>query len=176
MARQRRRLLYLCAHERRANACLTRRAFQRRRAALLAAAQRITRGSMDESLLLSIVLALALGSVMMLVNRAGYILLLLLPASQMFRLVNVKWAMALNLFVIIACVVVSLSRLPEPKGALFAGPMWVFIGLWTYGVLNPVYQNYSNMFYSLRASGGGGARGGGGGGGRGGRARARGGQ
>src|SRR3569833_2430958 len=85
MARQRRRLLYLCAHERRANACLTRRAFQRRRAALLAAAQRITRGSMDESQHLTIVLALALGSVMMLVNRAGYILLLLLPASQMFK-------------------------------------------------------------------------------------------
>src|SRR3569832_1304825 len=119
MDRQRRRLLYLCAHELRANACLTLRAFQRRRAALLAAAQRITRGSMDESLLLSIVLALALGSVMMLVNRAGYILLLLKPASQMYRLVNDKWAMALNQKDNKAGVVVSLSRLPELKGALF---------------------------------------------------------
>src|SRR3569832_2500398 len=104
------------------------------------------------SLLLSIVLALALGSVMMLVNREGYILLLLLPASQMFGLFNVKWAMALILLVIIAGVVISLSRLPELKGALFVGPMLVFIGLWLYGVLYPVYQNYSILFYSLRAS------------------------
>src|SRR3569833_1764574 len=107
---------------------------------------------MDESLLLSIVLALALGSVMMLVNRAGYILLLLMPASQMFGLFNVNWAMALILLVIIAGVVISLSRLPELKGALFVGPMLVFIGLWIYGVLYHVYQNYSILFYSLRES------------------------
>src|SRR3569832_638130 len=55
-------------------------------------------------------------------------------------------------FVFFAGVVVALSRLPELKGALFAGPMWVFIGLWTYGVLYPVYQNYSILFYSRRAS------------------------
>src|SRR3569832_2493558 len=122
MARQRRRLLYFCAYERRANACLTRRAFQRRRAALLAAAQRITRGSMDESQLLSIVLALALGSVMMLVNRAGYILLLLLPASQMFGLFNVKWAMALILLVIIAGGGGARARRPGRGGAGGGGP------------------------------------------------------
>lgn len=107
---------------------------------------------MDDSLLLSIVLALALGSVMVLVNRAGYILLLLLPASQMFGLVDVKWAMALILLAIVAGVMISLSRLPELQGALFTGPMSVFIGLWVYGVLYPVSQDYSTLLYSLKAS------------------------
>ena len=107
---------------------------------------------MDESLILSIVLALGLGGAIMLVNRGGYILLLLVPASQIFGLVNFKWSMAVILIMIVAGVAMSLSRLPELQGSLFAGPMWVFVGLWLYGVLYPLSQNYSTLLHSLRAS------------------------
>lgn len=107
---------------------------------------------MDESLLLSIVLALGLGGLVMLVNRGGYILLLLVPASQVFGLANFKWGMALILVMIVAGVAMSLSRLPDLQGALFVGPMCAFIGVWLYGVLYPFYQNYSGLFLSLKAS------------------------
>lgn len=115
---------------------------------------------MDIGLLFAIVLTLALGAALTMLNRAGYILLLLLPASQLFGLLDplsfiakgVFDYHALFLIVIVAGVVMSLSRLPELQGGLFTAPVLVFMGLWVYGVLYPVFQNYSTLFYSLKAS------------------------
>lgn len=115
---------------------------------------------MDANLLLSILLILAFGGVMTMLNRAAYILLFLLPASQVFGLIDADWLVAKGVFdynalfmiIIIAGVAMSLSRLPELQGRLFAAPILVFMGLWLYGVLYPVYQHYSTLFYSLKAS------------------------
>lgn len=115
---------------------------------------------MDASLILAILLTLALGAGVTLLNRAGYVLLLLLPASQLFGLLDPMSFIAKGVFdyhalfliVIVAGVMMSLSRLPELRGGLFFVPMLVFMGLWAYGVLYPVVQHYSTLFYSLKAS------------------------
>lgn len=115
---------------------------------------------MSMSLLFAIVLTLVAGAVATLMNRAAFVLLLLLPASQVFGLLDPMSFIAKGVFdyhalfliIIVAGIVMSLSRLPELQGSLFTAPILVFMGLWAYGVLYPVVQHYSTLFYSLKAS------------------------
>lgn len=115
---------------------------------------------MDISILVVILLILALGAGAVMASRSAYIMVLLIPSSFMFGLVDPMSFAAKGIFdlhallvlMIAAAVLLSLGRLQELHGSIFGKAMWVFIGLWIYGVLFPVIQNHSSLFYSLKAS------------------------
>lgn len=93
-------------------------------------------------------------------HRGLYVLLLLLPASDMLGFVDpmtfaVKGAFdihALLAILILAAVLFSVNRWQELRSTLLLKPMLVFAGFWLYGVLYPVMQDNSSLFYALKGS------------------------
>ena len=93
-------------------------------------------------------------------HRGFYVLLLLLPASEMLGFVDpmtfaVKGAFdihALLAMLIFTAVLFSVKRWQELPTTLLLKPMLVFVLLWMYGVLYPVVQDNSSLFYTLKGS------------------------
>ena len=93
-------------------------------------------------------------------HRGLYVLLLLLPASDMLGFVDpmtfaVKGSFdihALLAILILAAVLFSVNRWQELRSTLLLKPMLVFVGLWLFGVLYPVTQDNSSLFYALKGS------------------------
>lgn len=106
----------------------------------------------------TVLVCVAFGAVLF--QRGLFVLLLLLPASEMLGFVDpmtlaVKGAFdihALLALLILAATLFSVNRWQELPSTLFLKPMLVFVSLWLYGVLYPVAQDYSTLFYALKAS------------------------
>ena len=114
--------------------------------------------SLEFVAVLGVLLCVAFGVVFF--QRGLFVLLVLLPASEMLGFVDpmtlaVKGAFdihALIAIMILAATLFSMNRWQELPGALFLKPMLVFVSLWLYGVLYPVAQDYSTLFYALKGS------------------------
>jgi len=115
---------------------------------------------MDSLVLVNIALVLSAGVLATLWSRGAAVLLLLLPASQVLGLVrpsaiaakgivDVHLLLAVILFGLILC---SLDRLHELSRARFLLPSLMLVGFWVYGVLYPLKDGGSTLFYSLKAS------------------------
>jgi hypothetical protein len=115
---------------------------------------------LDISVLVYISLLLLVGFLVVFISRAGLILLILLPASQMLGLLDpmaiaVKGAFdihALIALILIAALLCSIDRLKDLSRAIFLKPMLILAALWFLGVIHPVLRGYSSLFYSLKAS------------------------
>lgn len=115
---------------------------------------------MDISVFFAILLILTLSAGIVMMSRSAYILVLLIPSSFVFGMVDPMSFAARGIFdhhallaiLIAAAVLFSWRHLQELHGSIAGRPMWVFIGLWMYGALYPVIQGNSSLFYSLKAS------------------------
>ncbi len=115
---------------------------------------------MNSMVLVNIALMLSAGLLALLFSRGAAVLLLLLPASQALGLVrpasiaakgivDVHLLLALS---ILGLILASVGRLHELRNARFLVPALLWIGFWLYGVVYPLRNESSTLFYALKAS------------------------
>lgn len=115
---------------------------------------------MNITVLAALSVLLAIGLLAAHLHRGLFVMLLLLPASQMLGFVDpmtfaVKGAFdvhALFAILILLAVLFSFARWRELRRTLLLKPMLVFAALWLFGVVYPVAQGNSSLFYALKGS------------------------
>lgn len=115
---------------------------------------------MNSVVLVNIALLLSAGMLALFYSRGAAVLLLFLPASQVLGLVRPmaiaeKGVMDVHLLVsliVIGLIIASVSQFHELGRARLIVPMLCLSGFWIYGVLYPLRDGGSTLFYSLKAS------------------------
>lgn len=115
---------------------------------------------MDMSFFIALSAVFLIGLLVVLISRSGMIVLMLLPASQIFGIIDPMTLAVRGVFdihallaaLIAISIIASLKYLPDLRRGILFGPMLVLVGLWLYGIFYPVYEEYSTLFYSLKAS------------------------
>lgn len=112
------------------------------------------------SFLVSVSLILLVGFLIIFISRAGLILLILLPASQMLGFLDpmsiaIKGAFdihALIALILMVALLFSFNHFGDLRRASLFKPVLMMVCFWFIGVVYPVWQGYSSLFYSLKAS------------------------
>lgn len=115
---------------------------------------------MNIAVVSALAVLLSVGLTVAHVHRGLYVMLLLLPASQMLGFVDPMLFAAKGVFdvhallaiLILVAVLFSFTRWRDLRRALLLKPMLMFATLWLYGVFYPVTQGYSSLFYALKGS------------------------
>ena len=115
---------------------------------------------MNSVVFVNIAIILSVGLLGLYFSRGAAVLLLLLPASQVFGLVRQadiveRGIVDVHLILALAIaglIVASFGRVPELAKARFLIPALIWIGFWAYGVVYPLRHGGSTLFYAVKAS------------------------